>query len=145
MDHRTKVLSLAVVIAGAGAAACGAGAAATAAIGRGPSSQARTIFVGWAGGSPLAMPSTNCMPEMTRPRPVYLWSSWKLGASMMKNWLLALFASSPRAMERTPRKCGNALNSAARSGSGEVPLPVPVGSPPWAMKPGITRWKTVPL
>ena len=131
--------------AGAGASACGCAGTAATAPGIGPSSQARTILVGLAGGSPGAMVSTNCMPEITRPKPVYLWSSVKLGARMMKNWLLALFGSSARAMDMTPRRCGRALNSAGRLGSGESPEPVPVGSPPWAMKPGMTRWKMVPL
>jgi hypothetical protein len=36
------------------------------------------------------------------------------------------------------------LNSALRSGLSEPPMPVPVGSPPCAMKPSITRWNTTP-
>ena len=31
------------------------------------------------------------------------------------------------------------------AGSGEPPVPVPVGSPVCAMKPSITRWKITPL
>ena len=30
------------------------------------------------------------------------------------------------------------------AGLSEPPVPVPVGSPVWAMKPGMTRWKTIP-
>ena len=44
-----------------------------------------------------------------------------------------------RAMEQTPRTCGSAENSALRFGFLEPPMPVPVGSPPCAMKPSITR------
>ena len=62
----------------------------------------------------------------------------------MKNWLLALFGSEVRAMEQTPRTCGASENSCFRFGFLEPEVPVPVGSPPWAMKPGITRWKTTP-
>ena len=47
-------------------------------------------------------------------------------------------------MEQTPRVCGALENSALRLGFLEPPPPVPVGSPPWAMKPAITRWKTTP-
>ena len=106
---------------------------------------ARTIFVGSAGGSPGAIASTEAMPSMTRPNALYLWSSLKVGASMMKNWLLALLGVSARAIDSTPRTCGRSLNSAVRSGNLEPPRPVPSGSPPCAMKPGITRWKVRPL
>ena len=45
--------------------------------------------------------------------------------------------------------CGMARTAAPHSASSQffilfAPAPVPVGSPPWAMKPSITRWKTVP-
>ncbi len=63
---------------------------------------------------------------------------------MMKNWLLALSADSARAAATVPRKNGMLVNSALRSGSSEPPSPVPFGSPPWAMKPGITRWNVSP-
>ena len=62
----------------------------------------------------------------------------------MKNWLLAESGALVRAMEQTPRTCGSAENSAFRFALLEPPLPVPLGSPPWAMKPGITRWNTTP-
>jgi hypothetical protein len=64
---------------------------------------ARTILVGWDGGSPTAIPSTAAIPSITRPKALYLWSSLKVGASIMKNWLLALFGSSVRAIDTTPR------------------------------------------
>ena len=60
----------------------------------------------------------------------------------MKNWLLALFGFGVRAIEAVPRTCGSSLNSALRLGWSEPLVPVPVGSPPCAMKPGITRWNT---
>src|SRR4249919_1495036 len=121
-------------------AASGAGAAATTGgAGSGPPIVARTILVGWGGGSPMAIPSTAAMPSITRPNALYLWSSLKVGASMMKNWLLAVFGCSVRAIETTPRICGRSLNSAGRSGRVEPPSPVPFGSPPWAMNPAITR------
>ena len=59
---------------------------------------------------------------------------------MMKNWLFALFGSEVRAMPHVPRRKWRLLvNSAGRSGSFDPPVPVPVGSPPCAMKPSITR------
>ena len=66
-----------------------------------------------------------------------------MGGSKKAN-LPAEFGFEERAMEQTPRTCGSRLNSAVRFGLSEPPEPVPVGSPPWAMKPGITRWKTTP-
>ncbi len=53
---------------------------------------------------------------------------------------IAACAPSSRCRGRAARS----LNSALRSGSSLPPVPVPVGSPPWAMKPGITRWNTTP-
>ena len=47
-------------------------------------------------------------------------------------------------MPTVPRLNGSWVNSALMSGSLEPPMPVPVGSPVWAMKPSITRWKTMP-
>ena len=43
----------------------------------GPPMLARTIRVGWAGGSPTAMPSTAAIPSITRPNALYLWSRLK--------------------------------------------------------------------
>ena len=62
----------------------------------------------------------------------------------MKNWLLAEFGAEVRAIEQVPRTCGSGLNSAFRSGFFELPVPVPFGQPVCAMKPAITRWKTMP-
>ena len=62
----------------------------------------------------------------------------------MKNWLLALLGFCERAIEHTPRTCGSALNSAGRLPYFEPPVPVPCGQPVWAMKPSMTRWKTMP-
>ena len=98
-----------------------------------------TILSGVAGGSPRWMASTYCMPAITRPNAVYLPSSAKRGWKQMKNWLFALSSLWARAIDTVPRKCGTALNSALRSGSGDPPVPVPVGSPVCAMKPSITR------
>ena len=39
---------------------------------------------------------------------------------------------------------GSDENSCLMFGLDEPEVPVPVGSPPWAMKPGITRWNTTP-
>ena len=50
-----------------------------------------------------------------------------------------LAAHDERAIEQVPRTCGWLENSALRSGCLLPPIPVPVGSPPCAMKPGITR------
>ena len=63
---------------------------------------------------------------------------------MMKNWLLALPGSCARAMPQTPRTKCRWLNSGGIFGSLLPPVPVPVGSPPCAMKPSITRWNGVP-
>ena len=63
---------------------------------------------------------------------------------MMKNCELAESGSLVRAAPTMPRVKGTLLNSALRSGRSEPPVPVPVGSPPWAMKPGMTRWNGVP-
>src|SRR4029079_3813361 len=80
----------------------------------------------------------------TSPHTVY-WPSRKVASSkQMKNWLLAELGLDERALEHTPRTCGASENSAFRLGFLEPPMPVPVGSPPWAMKPGITRWNTTP-
>ena len=63
----------------------------------------------------------------------------------MKNWLSALSGSFVRAMATVPRELrrpffasfliGPWVGFSSSSG---------VNPPPWIMKPGITRWKTVP-
>ena len=69
---------------------------------------------------------------------------------MTKNWLPAEFGSWERAIERIPRSWWTSLNSASTFQPGP---PVPqerrlsvfvFGSPPWIMKPGMTRWNFVP-
>ncbi|WGM48257.1 hypothetical protein KOAAANKH_03153 [Brevundimonas sp. NIBR10] len=62
----------------------------------------------------------------------------------MKNCELAVSGCDVRAIEQTPRTWRSAENSAFRLGFLEPEVPVPVGSPPWAMKPAMTRWKTTP-
>ena len=102
-------------------------------------------LAGARGGSPLGRASTCSMPSTTSPQTVY-WSSRKRASSkQMKNWLLAEFG------------CGGARHGADAAHVrllGELRLQVGLGraaasrcrsgSPPWAMKPGITRWKTTP-
>src|SRR5260370_15064208 len=94
-------------------------------------------------GAPFLILSTQSMPDTTLPHSVY-WPSRKFESlKTMKNWLRALLGSEVRAIETAPRTCGCLLNSAG-SVSPMPPVPVPVGSPVWAMKPSITRWKTPP-
>ena len=103
-----------------------------------------TILPGLRGGSPLGRASTLSIPSVTSPQTVYWPSRKRASSKQMKNWLLAELGSLVRAIEQAPRTCGSRLNSAFRSGFDEPPMPRPVGSPPWAMKPAITRWKTTP-
>src|SRR3546814_1331621 len=74
------------------------------------------------------------MPSVTSPQTVYCRSRKVASPKQMKNWLLAEFGFDVRAMEQTPRTCGSAENSAFRSGFSDPPMPVPVGSPPCAMR-----------
>src|SRR5476651_163974 len=109
------------------------------------SAATRTLIIlsGLAGGSPFLILSTNSMPDVTLPHTVY-WPSRKFESlSTMKNWLCALFGSLVRAMPTAPRENGVLENSACSS-EPMPPRPVPCGSPVWAMKPSITRWKTRP-
>ena len=84
------------------------------------------------------------MPLSTWPQTVYWPSRNSASSKQMKNCELALSGTCVRAIEQVPRVCGSLLNSALRSGLSLPLMPVPVGSPPCAMKPGITRWKTTP-
>src|SRR5260221_14180421 len=102
------------------------------------------IFPGSRGGSPLGRASMCSMPEVTSPQTVYWLSRKPESARQMKNWLLAEWGFEVLAMEQTPRLCGALLNSDFRLGLAEPPPPVPVGSPPWAIKPRLTRWETTP-
>ena len=61
-------------------------------------------LLGVAGGSPRSIASTNCIPDMTRPKTVYLLSRLKRGWKQMKNWLFAESGSVARAIETVPRK-----------------------------------------
>ena len=95
------------------------------------------------------MAVTTSMPWRTRPKAVYLPSSDGVGAVTMKNDVVALSGSSPRAMLTTPASCSMALNS---------PLTVPTTlrctwvsgtgrddrSPAWTANFGTTRWNPVP-
>ncbi len=94
-------------------------------------------------GSPRLIWSILSMPSTTSPHTVY----WPLrndaSSKQMKNWLSAESGFWARAIEQVPRTCLPELNSALRC-LPEPPMPVPVGSPPWAMKPSMTRWNGVP-
>ena len=75
-------------------------------------------------------------------------SRWGVGAWVMKNWLpfVACPACIPAlAMDKIPAESCRASgwNSFWNVYPGP-PVPVPVGSPAWDMKPGITRWNVVP-
>ena len=96
------------------------------------------------------------IPSVTLPHTVY-WRSRKVASpKQMKNWLLAESGFCERAMEQTPRTCGSLENSCFRFGFLEPPMPARPGlkfgelvlpfstSPPWAMKPSMTRWNTTP-
>ena len=62
----------------------------------------------------------------------------------MKNCELAELGLWERAMPSVPRLKGVWLNSAGMFGRSEPPVPLPLGSPVWAMKPAMTRWNTMP-
>ena len=63
----------------------------------------------------------------------------------MKNWLVALFGSLVRAMATVPREFRRPfLASFLIAGRVGRSSSSGVKPPPWIMKPGITRWKTVP-
>src|SRR5206468_10846215 len=97
------------------------------------------IFPGSRGGSPTGSASTYSMPLSTSPQTVYCRSRNGESSVTMKNWLLALSGFCERGSDPTPRLCDAFENSAFRFGLSEPCIPVPVGSPPCAMKPGITR------
>src|ERR1039458_7842708 len=88
--------------------------------------------------------STTSYPSVTSPKTLCLLSSQGVAASVMKNWLPLVFGPA-LAIDRVPALvCFRSLwNSSANLYPGP-PRPVPSGSPPWIMKPGITRWKIVP-
>ena len=64
---------------------------------------------------------------------------------MMKNWLLAAVRVLGARHRRDAAQEGQVVELGLQVGKVEPPSPVPLGSPPWAMKPGITRWKMRPL
>ena len=59
-----------------------------------------------------AMRSSTSSPFTTSPKAVYCRSRKRASPWQMKNWLPAESGCAERAMERTPRTCGLALNSA---------------------------------
>src|SRR5688572_7911758 len=77
--------------------------------------RARITSIRAVGASPsrgaTSIVSMTSMPETTRPNAVYFPSSDSAGARTMKNELVALTSSAPRAMETIPRSCFVALNS----------------------------------
>src|SRR5882672_1028808 len=91
-----------------------------------------------------AILSTVSMPLTTSPNALYCPSRPVFLPCMMKNLHEAELGSLVRAIESTPRTwCLSLLNSAC-SLRLPSPPPVPVGSPPWIMKLGITRWNVTP-
>src|SRR5437870_12419128 len=68
-----------------------------------------------------------------------------LSFTLMKNCAVALFGSLVRAIAIEPRRLRRPWRASFRMG-GEVGFSFSsaVIPPPWIMKPGITRWKTVP-
>ena len=107
--------------------------------------RALRILPGLRGGSPLGSASTCSMPSVTSPQTVYWPSRNRASSKQMKNWLFALFGIVGARHRRDAANMRLAwLNSAGRFGLSEPCMPVPVGSPPCAMNPGITRWNTTP-
>ena len=104
----------------------------------------KPLVPGSRGGSPLGSASTCSIPLSTSPHTVYWPSRKRASSKQMKNWLLALSGSDVRAIEQVPRTWGSLENSALRLGLSEPLDPVPVGSPPCTMKPGMTRWNFTP-
>ena len=89
------------------------------------------------------------MPSVTWPKAAYWPSRYVLSVWTIKNWELALFLSLERAMETVPRtwEMGFSTPFSANSPttvSSEPPVPSPLGSPPWIMKPSMMRWKVRP-
>src|SRR6185503_1413286 len=72
-------------------------------------------------------------------------SSDALSLTLMKNCEVALFESLVQTIAMEPRVLRTPLRASLRMG-GEVGFSCSsaVIPPPWIMKPGITRWKTVP-
>ncbi|MNR58587.1 hypothetical protein D3C85_1796210 [compost metagenome] len=69
-----------------------------------------------------------------------------MSATLMKNWLVAELGLEVRAIDSVPRTFFRPLLASLRIGSlvGFCTI-CSVKPPPWAMKPGITRWKMVLL
>jgi hypothetical protein len=90
------------------------------------------------------MASTTSMPSTTSPKMVCFPSSQGVAAWVMKNWD-PLVLGPALAMARNPgrsKRCGPETSSS--NWYPGPPRPFPSGSPPWIMKLGMTRWKTVP-
>ena len=95
--------------------------------------------------STLEIISTTSSPLTTFPKTECLLSKWRVGASVIKNWLP--FVAGPEfAIESIPDLlCERlSLNSSSNLYPG-LPDPVPEGSPPWIIKLLITLWNIVPL
>src|SRR3954464_3221644 len=93
---------------------------------------------------PFLILSTTSIPEVTSPMTVYLPLRKEASSKQMKNCEFAESGSLERAMPTVPRLNGVFENSALIFGRSDLPVPVPVGSPVCAIKPSITRWKTIP-
>ncbi len=85
-----------------------------------------------------AIMSTTSCPLMTFPKIACFPSSQGVGAKVMKNWLPPVFGPE-FAIESIPfALCFRSGWNSSRIVYPGPPVPVPVGSPPWIMNPGIT-------
>src|SRR6185436_1534382 len=94
--------------------------------------------------SPPRSESTTSWPLITRPKTVCFPFSHSVGRWVRKN--CEPFVSGPElAIESEPRKWRrySPWTSSLTRYPGP-PEPSPLGSPPWAMKPGSTRWNLSP-
>src|SRR5580765_3203938 len=95
------------------------------------------------------MASTTSIPFVTRPNAANLPSRYEAAVTRIKKFVVAVFASSPRAIETTPRSWSILFGSSGivrwarhpRS-LGTPPSRVQI-LPPWMTKPGTTRLNVV--